>query len=91
MKHHEFIALRFLPQLECEAAAPLSISCSPDLVIRVLMLFKGLDAQVAVGWDSPAPSFSQGAGIWKAIVASGTPSITEYSFTVFELAGMEVP
>jgi hypothetical protein len=90
MEPHKFIALRFLPQSEYEAAAPLSISPSPKAVVRVLMLFKGLDAQAAVQWDSPTPSLSQGSSIWTTIVGPGTTTIY-CPFYVVELAGMEVP
>jgi hypothetical protein len=91
-----FIALRFLPQAECEAAAPLSISPVPDITIRVLMLFKGLSASVALAWDSVQPSFGQGPGIWKDRIGvklkmmDGRRYPYEKYLCVIELGGMEV-
>jgi hypothetical protein len=93
LKAHEFIALRFLPQTEYEAAAPLSISPSPDTTIRVMMLFKGIpNTQAAVEWDSRKPSFIQGPAIWKDRVGPGTNlgDVNDFISAV-ELGAMEVP
>jgi hypothetical protein len=92
LKPHPFIALRFLPQAEYEAAAPLSVSPTPDITIRVLVLFKGLNAQAAGIWDMVGPTFATPSSIWKGIVNPGTNLTDEsYPFSVTELGGMEVP
>jgi hypothetical protein len=91
MRLHEYIAIRFLRQSDYDTAAPLSISPSPDFVIRVFMLFKGLATHAVIGWESPKPYFSQGPGIWEKIVGPGTNLTNQsYPFFVIELGGMEV-
>jgi hypothetical protein len=89
---HPFIALRFLPQAEHEAAAPLSISPTPEITIRVLVLFKGLNAPAAGIWGMVGPTVGKGDAIWKDIVKPGTNlSEVQYPFSVIELGGMVVP
>jgi hypothetical protein len=92
LERYKFIALRFLRQSDYEAASPLSTSPSPDITIRMFMLFRGLTTRAAVQWDIIKPSFNQGSGIWVNIVCPGT-SLTNKSLplSVVELGGMEVP
>jgi hypothetical protein len=92
MQAQEFVALRFLPQSDYETTAPLSISPSPEVVIRVFMLFKGITRDAVVEWNSTTPSFYQGPEIWAAIVCPGTylPRNSK-TFSVVELGGLEVP
>ena len=47
---HAHVALRFLPQREYEAAAPMEVSPPPTLVTRVFMLFKGIPEDSCGDW-----------------------------------------
>jgi hypothetical protein len=46
MTEKPWAAVRFIPRVEIDAAAPLSITPAPDSIIRVLIDFRALDAPV---------------------------------------------
>ncbi|KDQ61777.1 hypothetical protein JAAARDRAFT_122756 [Jaapia argillacea MUCL 33604] len=82
---HTHIALLFLPQSSYSAAAPLTITPKPDEVLRVFMLFKGINEQNVSLWDA------QRTWDWREIVGVG--SVVDGSaerFRVVEWGGMEV-
>ncbi|KAG8717801.1 hypothetical protein FRC08_006634 [Ceratobasidium sp. 394] len=87
-KPHEYLALRFMPQAECNTIAPFSISPPTDHIIRIFVLYKGLSAQTANIWGGCEPSYSQGAGIWKDI--AGLTGAGWGCLNVVEISWMEV-
>ncbi|KAJ7592407.1 hypothetical protein C8J56DRAFT_928596 [Mycena floridula] len=89
LNKHKYIALRFIPQVSYESAAPLDISPQPDVVTRVFMIFKG------VGDISQWPSAVQRAGqdvvFWRDIIGVDVAATTNAGlFRVLEWGGMEV-
>ncbi|KAG8762344.1 hypothetical protein FRC12_009094 [Ceratobasidium sp. 428] len=84
-----YIALRFLPQVEYETIAPLSVSPDPDRVVRLVLLFKTLSIESFQAWDLYRPSYCQGAGIWKDIIGWEETN-AKSSFEVFEVTCTEV-
>ncbi|KAG8906502.1 hypothetical protein FRC01_007994 [Tulasnella sp. 417] len=88
---HEHLALRFVPQVDFEASAPLNIEPKPDVVIRVFMLFEGLPADRLVEWKEAVERSSIDVNMWKEIVGveearQGGSNL----FRVLEWGGMEV-
>lgn len=92
---HTYIALRFLPQRAYEQAAPLEVSPTPDVVVRVFMLFKGLK----LGDVSPTSTSGWNQGIgdadvgrWRRVVGvdDDRSLADDKLFRVIEWGGMEV-
>ncbi|KAJ3514856.1 hypothetical protein NMY22_g14608 [Coprinellus aureogranulatus] len=66
---HQHIALRFLPQVAYEKAAPLEVTPAPDVTVRIFMLFKGLKQEDLGGHWAAAMAAAKGDTIqWKNIV-----------------------
>ncbi|KAF7293242.1 p-loop containing nucleoside triphosphate hydrolase protein [Mycena chlorophos] len=63
---HEHVLLSFIPQSSYEAAAPLSITPSPDVVTRVFMIFRGIDEGQRGLW---AGKDQREVGMWRDVVA----------------------
>jgi hypothetical protein len=77
--------------VEYKAIAPLTITPTPAVTIRVLMLFKGLSAPAALAWNSVKPHLSEGPGIWKEVIGGSSNLMGNYNhFRALELAAMEV-
>ncbi|KAG8907742.1 hypothetical protein FRC01_007587, partial [Tulasnella sp. 417] len=90
MLHYKFVALRFIPQIDYEASAPLEISPLPDIVTRVYMLFQGIAEGELGGWQEAQRRSSEGVDIWKAVVGvDETRQHDESLFRVLEWGGME--
>ncbi|KAG9122326.1 hypothetical protein FRC07_001361 [Ceratobasidium sp. 392] len=91
---YEYLALRFVPEVECKETASLSVSLPTDLIARVLVLYKGLDAVSAEAWNNTGPSAAQGAIIWKEICGTTSVYLTNNSnylqLGVIEISWMEV-
>ncbi|KAG8702734.1 hypothetical protein FRC09_004573 [Ceratobasidium sp. 395] len=86
---HEHIALRFLPQTDYEAAAPMNISPVPDVTTRVFMLFRGVKESEIDLWEQVKAA--QNPGIWQDVVAVDTDLIQNSKlFRVLEWGGMEI-
>ncbi|KAG9021165.1 hypothetical protein FS837_007510, partial [Tulasnella sp. UAMH 9824] len=91
MLNYKFVALRFVPQVDYEASAPLEISPRPDIVTRVYMLFQGIAQGELDRWQEAQERSLEGVDIWKAIV--GVDETRQYNkdlFRVLEWGGMEV-
>ncbi|QRV96132.1 ubiquitin family protein [Ceratobasidium sp. AG-Ba] len=87
LQRHKHIALRFLPQSEYEAAAPMRVTPSPDVTTRVFMLFRGVDEPNIGAWGDVVKD----VGEWKNIVGVDVQKVTDTSiFRVLEWGGMEV-
>lgn len=89
---HEYVALRFLPQAAYEKAAPLEVTPTPDVVVRIFMLFKGLkEADVDTHWSAAAAKADLGPSHWKGTVGLYGQSLTDDSlFRILEWGGMEI-
>ncbi|KAG8999337.1 hypothetical protein FRB90_012087 [Tulasnella sp. 427] len=88
---HEHIALRFVPQADFEASAPLSISPQPDVITRVFMLFEGVPADQSAHWQEARERSSMGVQFWKGVVGIDEIRQRDASlFRVLEWGGMEV-
>ncbi|KAJ3534782.1 hypothetical protein NMY22_g6775 [Coprinellus aureogranulatus] len=85
---HQYIALRFLSQAAYEKAAPLDVTPSPDLTVRIFMLFKGLkESDVHSDWAAAANTEKT----WRSVVGLDERSLVDDSlFRVLEWGGMEV-
>ncbi|KAK2462516.1 hypothetical protein APHAL10511_005486 [Amanita phalloides] len=89
---HEYIALRFVEQSSYEAAARLDITPKPDVVMRVFMLFRGVDGQSVADWSAAAErAQDMDVAKWKTIVGVDVEKMScEELFRVLEWGGMEV-
>lgn len=97
---YKFVALRFVSQDAYERAAPLDVSPEPDIIQRVFMLFKGIDASLTSGRDIPGEWFQAeeraklDADWWREVVGlqgeCGVLMDDDSLFRVLEWGGMEV-
>ncbi|KAF7293238.1 Ubiquitin family protein [Mycena chlorophos] len=87
--HHEHILLSFVPQSAYEAAAPLSVVPTPNVITRIFMIFRALDADDRELWEGKE---QREAVMWRAVV--GVPEKKQQTdsalFMVLEWGGMEV-
>jgi hypothetical protein len=91
LSRHEFVALRFLPQIQYEAAAPLSLSPQPDVTTRVFMLFGGIQPGDIGKWSSAQAMADLAPSIWRAVVGVDLARATDKAlFRMLEWGGMEV-
>jgi len=91
---HKTVALRFLPQVAYERAAPLTVEPPPDVVMRVFMLFRGVPDNEAPMWAEAALRASGAAEMWRDVVApeGGFDALADTQlYRVLEWGGMEVP
>ncbi|KAJ6461105.1 hypothetical protein C8R45DRAFT_1029194 [Mycena sanguinolenta] len=87
---HKHVALRFVPQAAYETAARLDIQPVPDVVTRIFMLFKGIDDDTLVEWESAKPE-ADDAERWKGVVGGDFERADDASLLrVLEWGGMEV-
>lgn len=88
---HEHLALRFIPQIDYEAAAPLEIDPKPDVVTRVFMLFQGIPTDLLTDWEEARRRSLTDVGFWKGVVGvEETRRSNKNLFRVLEWGGMEV-
>ncbi|KAG8911027.1 hypothetical protein FRC01_005972 [Tulasnella sp. 417] len=88
---HEFLALRFIPQVDYEASAPLDFDPKPDVVTRVFMLFEGVPTDRLAEWEEARQRSSADVNMWKGIVGvEDTRQRDQNLFRVLEWGGMEV-
>ncbi|KAG9042117.1 hypothetical protein FS837_011268 [Tulasnella sp. UAMH 9824] len=88
---HEHLALRFVPQVDYEASAPLDIEPKPDVVTRVFMLFEGIPSDWLAHWEEARQRSSADVNMWKGIVGVEDARQGDQSlFRVLEWGGMEV-
>ncbi|KAG8770763.1 hypothetical protein FRC12_004070 [Ceratobasidium sp. 428] len=91
LQAHEHLALRFLPQCEYEASAPMSITPTPDVTTRVFMLFKGVEADNLEAWASAQGKATEHPSMWRDIVGVSVKKALDTSlFRVLEWGGMEI-
>ena len=93
LEKHPFVALRFLPQGAYERAAELSINSperKPDVVTRVFMLFRGLNAEEAGAPIWSAARERAGKMNWAEIVGVAPSAMNPEMFRVLEWGAMEV-
>ncbi|QRV96131.1 ubiquitin family protein [Ceratobasidium sp. AG-Ba] len=87
LQRHKHIALRFLPQSEYEAAAPMRVTPSPDVTTRVFMLFRGVEEEELALWEGSP----KGVHEWKDVVGVDVQKASDKNmFRVLEWGGMEV-
>ncbi|QRV96146.1 ubiquitin family protein [Ceratobasidium sp. AG-Ba] len=87
LQRYNHIALRFLPQIEYEAAALMRISPSPDVTTRVFMLFRGVEDSDVDQWGSAVKDVNE----WKDIVGVDMEKAMDTNnFRALEWGGMEV-
>lgn len=90
---HTFVALRFVSQAAFERAAPLTVDPKPDVVTRVFMLWKGIDAD-EVGlemWEEARQRAQEDPTRWNSVVGiDETKARDESLFRVLEWGGMDV-
>ncbi|KAF8351054.1 hypothetical protein F5887DRAFT_935658 [Amanita rubescens] len=89
---YEYVALRFLEQSSYESAARLDITPKPDVVTRVFMLFRGVDACDLDIWsEAEQRTKDMDVGGWRTIVGIDVEGMgCEELFRVLEWGGMEV-
>lgn len=88
---HEYIALRFVPQLAYERAASLSISPQPDVVTRVFMLFKGIRKEHLADWSHAQIQAEKDVSWWVDVAGVDLAKASDMVlFRVLEWGGMEV-
>ncbi|KAG8721305.1 hypothetical protein FRC11_002943, partial [Ceratobasidium sp. 423] len=87
LSKHTHIALRFLPQNQYEASAPLQITPAPEITTRVFMLFMGVRESDLGAWVParvPAQEWSRIVGVDRAKAKDAS------LFRVLEWGGMEI-
>jgi hypothetical protein len=88
---HKYVALRFLPQISYERAAPLDISPRPDITTRIFMLFKGVPEHRLVDWSGAQSRAEEDVVWWRHVVGVDLPKAGNANlFRVLEWGGMEV-
>ncbi|EFI26609.1 ubiquitin family protein [Coprinopsis cinerea okayama7 len=88
---HQYIALRFLPQSAYEKAAPLRVTPSPDVVLRIFMLFKGVQESQLGEWTNARTRQNEDVSRWRSVVGADVDLATNFDlFRVIEWGGMEV-
>jgi hypothetical protein len=88
---HSHVALRFVPQVAYEEAAPMRIEPKPDVVTRVFMLFQGVKSENLDLWSEACERAQGSPSIWKEIVGIDESKQKDTSlFRVLEWGGMEV-
>ncbi|KAG1841991.1 hypothetical protein C8R48DRAFT_643701 [Suillus tomentosus] len=88
---HEYIALRFVPQLAYERAAPLSLSPQPDIVTRIFMLFRGIRKEHLADWPNARMQAGKDVAWWADVVGVDLARASDTAlFRVLEWGGMEV-
>nr|VWP00164.1 Rho-GAP domain-containing protein [Ganoderma boninense] len=85
-----FVALRFLPQPVYERAAELVVRPTPDVVTRVMMLFRGVPAAEAESDVWAAARGRVGEVDWAAVVGVKPWATDKARFRVLEWGAMEV-
>ncbi|KAG9122273.1 hypothetical protein FRC07_001434 [Ceratobasidium sp. 392] len=91
LQSHENIALRFLPQREYEASAPMSVTPKPDITTRVFMLFGGVKQTELETWADACGRFAKHPSMWRDIVGMDIEKTSDASlFRVLEWGGMEI-
>lgn len=84
-----YIALRFLPQAVYERAAELKVTPTPDVITRIFMLFRGVDAVEVDLWT--AARNRAGQVDWQSVVGVRRTEATDGElFRVLEWGGVEV-
>ncbi|KAG2038512.1 hypothetical protein BDR03DRAFT_954278 [Suillus americanus] len=88
---HEYVALRFVPQVAYERAASLCISPQPDVVTRVFMLFKGVCKERLANWANAQMQAEKDVAWWVNVVGVDPARAGDVTlFRVLEWGGMEV-
>ncbi|KAK0437628.1 hypothetical protein EV421DRAFT_2038130 [Armillaria borealis] len=88
---HDFVALRFLPQVSYEHAAPLDVEPKPDVVTRVFMLFRRVCEDELDEWEGSLSRASENVEVWKDVVGVDCDGMKDEAlFRVLEWGGMEV-
>ncbi|KAG8723739.1 hypothetical protein FRC09_001946 [Ceratobasidium sp. 395] len=91
LQAHEYLALRFLPQSEYEASAPMSVTPTPDVTTRVFMLFKGVEEVSLEAWAPAQGKATEHPSMWCDIVGVNVEKAQDTSlFRVLEWGGMEI-
>ena len=86
---HEYIALCFIAQSSYEKAARMRVSPTPDIVIRVFMLSRGVRPD-DVGLWAPAAA-DDGGTFWSNVVGIYAVGASDRTlFRVLEWGGLEV-
>jgi hypothetical protein len=90
LQKHKYLVLRFLPQSEYEAAAPMNVTPAPDVTTRVFMLFKGVDESELQSWES-ARAKAEDPSVWRDVVGVDVDKAADVGlFRVLEWGGVEV-
>ncbi|QRV81715.1 ubiquitin family protein [Ceratobasidium sp. AG-Ba] len=90
LQRHQYIALRFLPQPDYEAAARLNITPMPDITTRVFMLFRGVEEADLGLWAEAQEKAAQDVSFWREVVGVDLAKARNTGlFRVLEWGGME--
>lgn len=88
---HEHVALKFLSQTSYEAAAPLNVSPAPDVVTRVFMLFRGIEANDLDAWNIARSRADADVSHWVNTVGVDVGKASDTTlYRVLEWGGMEI-
>ncbi|KAG8703999.1 hypothetical protein FRC08_002519 [Ceratobasidium sp. 394] len=91
LQRHSYLALCFLPQVEYEAAAPFSVTPTPDVTTRVFMLFRGVEEDELEAWADATAKANEDPSLWREIVGVDVEKARNSElFRVLEWGGMEV-
>jgi len=70
---HEYVALRFVPQQSYSQAAPITVEPSPDVIVRVFMIFKGIPAEDIGRWSLAQARVQEDVSHWRGVVGLSVP------------------
>ncbi|KAJ7584126.1 hypothetical protein C8J56DRAFT_863527 [Mycena floridula] len=88
---HQYVALRFVPQVEYEHAAPLTLTPKPDVITRIFMLFQGVKTEKLHQWEGALSRAKEEVEWWRTVVGVEPEHFHDESlFRVLEWGGMEV-
>ncbi|KAG9088532.1 hypothetical protein FS749_002093 [Ceratobasidium sp. UAMH 11750] len=90
-QRHNHLALRFIPQNEYEAAAPMNVTPAPDVITRVFMLFQGVKESELASWAEAQVNTNTDPSRWRTVVGVDLEKARDVKlFRVLEWGGMEV-
>ncbi|KAG8717800.1 hypothetical protein FRC08_006633 [Ceratobasidium sp. 394] len=84
------LALRFLSQAESEALSYLEFDPSPQLIVHVVMLYKGLSDLDDLAWGTSLLTLTEGSDAGKLAGAEAIEPASRNVFSTYEVTWMEV-
>ena len=86
-----YVAIRFVEQAVYEQIAPLSISPSPDVLTRVVMLYQGVSEANVAAWGGARERAQLGPAHWKNVIEFDERAEDQSLYRALEWQVIHVP